>query len=241
MAFPRPALPLLLQVELREFQIAGLGNFEVDGRAVDDGDAMAGALDYGGLVSADESVGVGLSKGALEQAEAEALRRLRVDDELAGDGGGDDGAVGGALDLLDGVDGGHADDGGAVLDDGVDGALDGGGVDEGANGVVDEDDVVGLGGGMAARAWVTDSWRLSPPSTSWTRAGEAVFGDLVVDAFHLRLAHGHADAGDAGDGGEGAQGVNEDRDAAQGEELFGLRARPFGFRGRPQEGWRRPA
>ena len=56
--------------------------------------------------------------------------------------------MGGALDLLDGVDGGEADDGRAVLGDGVDGAVDGVGVDEGADCVVDEDDVVvGYGGG----------------------------------------------------------------------------------------------
>ena len=212
---------MLLQIELRELQIAGLGNLEVDGRAVDDGDAMAGALDYGSLVSADESVGVGLSKGALEEAEAEALRRLGVNDALAGDGGGDDGAVGGALDLLDGVHGGHGDDGGAVLDDGVDGAVDGGGVNEGADGVVDEDDVVGISGD--GREGVGDGFLAIVAAFDKLDAGcEAVFGDLVVDAFHLRFSYGHADAGDAGDGGEGAQGVNKDRDAAQSEELFGL-------------------
>ena len=75
------------------------------------------------------------------------LRGLGVDDELAGDGGGDEGTVGGALDLLDGVDGGGGDDGGAVLFDGGDGVVDGGGVDEGADGVVDQDDVLGGSGG----------------------------------------------------------------------------------------------
>ena len=81
-----------------------------------------------------------------------------MDDELAGDGGGDEGAVGGALDLLDGVDGGHGDDGGAVLFDGGDGAVDGGGVDERADGVVDEDDVVARWWREARRG----RWRRSP-------------------------------------------------------------------------------
>ena len=70
------------------------------------------------------------------------MRRLRLDDALARDGGGDDGAVGRAFDLLDGVDCGQADDGGAVLEDGVDGAVDGGGIDEGARGIVDQHDIV---------------------------------------------------------------------------------------------------
>ena len=212
----------LAQVELCEFEVAGLGDFQVDRRARDDRDAMAGALNHGGFVRTHESIGVGLSKCALEQSETEALGRLRVDDELAGDGGGDDGAVGGALHLLDGVHGGHPHDGRAVLDDGVDGAVDGCGVNEGADGIVYQDDVVGLGrkGGEGVGdgflTMIAAFHDLDPP-------GKAVFGDLVVDPLHLRLADGYADAGDAGHGGEGAQGVNEDGDAPQREELLGLR------------------
>ena len=143
------------QVELGEFEVAGLGDFEVAGRAGDDGDHDAGALQEAGLVGAGELVGGGFGEGAAQQAVARSLRSLRLDDALARDGCGDDGAVGGALDLLDGVHRGQADDGGAVLGDGVDGAVDGGGIDERAGGVVDEDDVVlaaaGLGDELGER------------------------------------------------------------------------------------------
>ena len=113
---------------------------------MDNGYGMAGAFDNRSLVGADKAVRRGFGEGLLQQAEAEALRGLRQDDELAGDGGRDEGAVGGALDLLDGVDGGQADDGRAEFDDSVDGAVDGGRVDERTDGVVDQDDVVGVGG-----------------------------------------------------------------------------------------------
>ena len=145
MAQSKSAVPKA-EVKLGQFQIAGLGNFQVDGRAVDDGDGEAGTFDDGGFVGTDETIGRGLGESALQETIPEALRSLREHDELAGNGGGDQGAVRGALDLLDGVDRGHSDDGGAVLDDGVDGAVDGGGIDERADGIVDEDNVVGLGG-----------------------------------------------------------------------------------------------
>ena len=69
------------------------------------------------------------SKALRHKMDERSLRGLRVDDELAGDGGGDDGAVRSALYLLDGVDGGPADNGGTMFRDGVNGALDGGRVD----------------------------------------------------------------------------------------------------------------
>ncbi len=98
---------------------------------------MSGALDDGGLVGAHEAVGGGFGKGALQQSVAKSLGRLRQYDELAGNGGCDQGAVGGAFDLLDGIDGGKADDGGAMFDDRVDGAVDGGGIDERSDRIVD--------------------------------------------------------------------------------------------------------
>ena len=84
------------------------------------------------------------AKARLQEFAAEALGSLRLHDVLAGNGGGDDGSVGGALHLLDGVDGGQADDGGVVLFDGANGAVDGGRVDERTDGIVDQNDVVGV-------------------------------------------------------------------------------------------------
>ncbi len=218
-------LGALGQVELGEGEVAGLGDFEVDVGTGDDGNRVAGALDDGGFVGADEAVGGGLGEGALEEAAAEALGSLGEDHEFAGDGRGDDGSVGGALDLLDGVDGGQADDGRAVGDDGVDGAVDGRGVDERAHGIVDEDNVVfvaleggeGVGYGLLAVFAASDDVD-AVAETEFL----GVFGDLDLYALDVGGAYGDVDGGDARNGGEGAQGVNEDGESAQFEELLGL-------------------
>ena len=179
----------------------------------------AGALEQAGLVGADELIRSGLVEGLLEEGVAGPLGGLGVDDALARDGGGDDGTVGGALDLLDGVDGGHADDGRALVEDLVDGALDGGGVDEGTNGVVDEDDVVGLGrkrgerpgDRLLAEVAAFDDVDASP---------EAELGDLGANALDLGGADGDEDGLHPLDGQKGAQRVDQDRHPADGEELL---------------------
>jgi len=133
--------------------------------------------------------------------------------------------VGGSLDLLDGVDGRQADDCRAVLDDGVDGAVDGFGVDEGADGVVDEDDVVfgtiergeGVGYGFLA-VFATFDYENAVGEMEFI----GVLGDLRLNALYLIGADGDVDGGDARDGGEGAQGVDEDGQSPQFEELLGL-------------------
>src|SRR5579863_2951591 len=136
----------LSQIELSELEVSGLSDLEIEGRPGDNGHGVPGAFDHGGFIGPDESIGHGFGECALEQIVAESLGRLGENDELAGNGGSDEGAVGSALDLFNGDDGGKADNGGAVLDDCVDGAFDGGGVDEGPHGVVDEDDVIGVSG-----------------------------------------------------------------------------------------------
>ncbi len=184
---------------------------------------MAGALGDGSLIGADKAIGGGLGEGALEQAVAEALRRLRQDDEFPWNGGCNQRSVRGPLHLLDGIDGGQADDGGSVLNDGVDGALDGGGVDQGPDRVVDEDDVVRLGGERGERM----GHRLLPVVAAFhdlDAVGEPVVGHLGLHAFHLRLPNCHVDCADPPDLGKGAQGVNQDRNPIEGKELFGLRA-----------------
>ena len=199
--------------------------FRLNRGAVDDGDGMAGSFDDGGFVGANEAVGLGVGEGALKQAEAEALRRLCEDDEFAGDCGGDECAVGGALDLFNRVDGGQADDGCTELDDRIDGAVDGVGVNERADGIVDEDDVVGLGGngGESARdGLLAMVAALDDMDARSEVVGGAELGDLGFGALHLGLADGDVDAGDTLDGGEGAQRVNKNRDAVEGEKLLGL-------------------
>ena len=119
-----------------------MGHFEVSAAAGDDEDGDVGAFEEAGLVGAQELVGRGVGEGFAEEGDARTLRGLSMDDQLAGDGGGDECSIGGALDLLDGVDGRCGDDGGAVLFDGSDSAGDRLRVDEWTNSVVDEDDVV---------------------------------------------------------------------------------------------------
>ena len=130
------------KIKLGEFEVAGLGDLEVVWRAGNYRDFNPGSFEQAGFVCSDEGVGGGLVEGALEQAEACSLGCLGLDDSFARNCAGDDGSVGGAFDLLDRVDGRETDDGGSVACDGVDGTVDGGGVDERTDSVVDENDVV---------------------------------------------------------------------------------------------------
>ena len=129
-------------------------------------------------------------------------------------------AVGGPLHLLDGVHGGHADDGRSVLDDRIDGALDGGGVDQRADGVVDQDNIVGLGGqsgqGMGHRFLA-----MVAALDHADAIGEAELGDLGLDAFDLRLAHGHVDGRYPLDRGKGAQRMNQDGEPSRMRNCLG--------------------
>ncbi len=211
----------MAEVELCELEVAGLGDLEVARGAKDYGDGMACALDYGGFVGSSEAVRCGLVKGAAEEAVAEALRSLGVDDVLARDGGGDKRAVGGAVDLLDGVDGGEADDGCTVLGDGIDGAVDCVGVDEWADGVVDEDDVVGLGS-ESGEAVGDGLLAVFASGCDANAGGEAVFVEESLDVFDLRGLDCEDELTDTRDGEEGAQGVDDDGLAGEQEVLLWL-------------------
>ena len=105
----------LSQVELSQFQVSGLSNFQINLRSGYNGYGMTGAFNYGSLVGADKAVGGGFSERAFDNAVAESLRRLREHNEFARNSRGDERAVCGPLHLLDGVDGGQADDGRSVL------------------------------------------------------------------------------------------------------------------------------
>jgi tRNA(Ile)-lysidine synthase len=183
---------------------------------------MSGALDERCFVGAHEAVGGGFCECLFEEREAETLRGLRLHDEFAGNGRRDDRAMRCALDLLDGVDGRHAHDGGAMLYDCIDGALDGGDVDEGPDGVVYQHNVVllrgqrgqGVGDGFLALLAAFDDVNA---------AGKSILGDLSLNALNLSFAHGDIDCSHSFDRGIGAQGVDEDGDAVQSQKLLGLR------------------
>jgi hypothetical protein len=147
-------------------------------------------------------------------------------DQLAGDGGGDQRAVGGALDLLDGVDGRHADDGCAVLLDGVDGAGYSFGIYQRPDSVVDQHDVVGRGAGQRGEG-VGDGVLAGVAAGDdvdlafVVQVAELVLGQHLGEAVLLGGAHGDVDARHARHGEERPQRVQQERQALEEEELLG--------------------
>jgi alpha,alpha-trehalase len=154
-----------------------------------------------------------------------------MDDEFAGDGGGDEGTVGGALHLFDGVDGGEGDDGGAVFFDGGDGALDGFWVDEGADGVVNQDDVGGRGAGQGGEGVGDGVLAEVAAGDDVDFAAKLVVGQQGGDARLFRLANGDVNGGDARNSEEGLQGVQKDGLALECEKLLGSAAIRCGHAG----------
>ena len=209
------------QVELGDFEVAGLGDLEVAGVALDDEDGDAGAFEERGFVGADELVGFGFGEGAAEERDLGTLRGLGVDDEFAGDGGGDEGAVGGALDLLDGVHRRSSYNRRPVFFDGVDGLVDGGGVDEGADGVMDQDDVVGRGGGQGGEGVGDGVLAGVAADDDVDLVLHAVLGDQGEDAGFFGGADGDVDRRDAREAEKRLERVLQDGQAAEGEELLG--------------------
>lgn len=189
---------------------------------MNDGDRLTGALDDRGLVGAEETVGGGLGEGVLEDRVAEALGGLRLDDELARNGGGDQSAVSGTLDLLDGVDGGQTDDGRAVFLNGVDGAVNGSRLDQRPDGVVDQHDILGRGrqGGQSIG---NRGLAILAAFDDVNLGGQAMLGDLRLDTLDLGGADGNIYSRDALDRGEGAKRVDENRLAGESEKLLRLR------------------
>lgn len=216
------------EVKLGYLQIAGLRDFQVAGAAGDDMDGDPGAFEQAGLVGAAKLIGFSRGKGLAHEPNEGALRGLGVDDEFAGDGSDDKGAVGGAFHFFDGVGGGHADDGGAVALDGVYRPIDGGGIDEGPHGVVDEHDVrftrrrqraQGVRYGVLAHVAAGDDVYA---------VGEAVLGQQFAESLLFGLADGDVDGGDTRNREKGAQAMDKKRNAAEGEELLGSDAGGWG-------------
>src|ERR1700722_19724688 len=104
--------------------------------------------------------------------------------------------MGSALDLLDGVDGGQADDRGAMLDDRVDGAVDGGGIDEGPGRIVHQDHIVLPAAGIGYQLCQGVTHRLLAEIAAFDDTdfvAQAELGDLRPHTLNLRLAYGDED------------------------------------------------
>ncbi len=217
---------LARQVKLGNVQIAGLSYLEVARAARNHVDGNPGAFEQAGLVRALKFVRCRGVESTAHQRHIGSLRGLGVHDEFAGNGGHDQGAVGGALDSFDRVGGRHADNGGAVAFDRVDRALDGGRVDKGADGVVDENDVLLPRRGQCAKGVGDRVLAHVPPGDDVDAAGKARFcpGQVREQFAQTRLlgfAYGNIDARDAGDGKKGAQRVHKERHATERKELLG--------------------
>ena len=211
----------LAQIELCQLQIARLGNLQINLRAGHNGDRQPGPLHHGGFIGSHKAVRRRLSKCALQQAVAKALRRLREHDKLARDCRGDEGAMGSSFHLLDGVDGGHAHDGRAVLLHCVNGAVNGGRVDKRTHSVVDEDDVV-VGGRHRGQRVRHGLLAIVAALDHVDAAGETILRHLGLDALHLRPAHSDVDRRHAWHRGEGAQRVDENGNSSKRHKLLGL-------------------
>ena len=109
-----------------------------------------------------------------------------------------------------------------MLNNSINGAVDGGSVNQGAHSVMNQDDVVRLSGkcGEGVRDGLL---AIVAAGHDVNARGEAMLCDLGLDALHLRLAHGHVDRRDPRYGGERAERMNEDRNSVEREKLLGLR------------------
>jgi hypothetical protein len=211
---------LLRQVKLCKIEVVGVGDLQIFVGTHHDRNLKACSFNDRRFVGALEAVRLRFGEGLLEQVQAEALRSLRVNDVFARNGGRNNSAVGGALHLLDGVDGWQADDGSTVLFNPPNSAGDSGWVNQRPDGVVDQDDIVVVA--LNERERMGDAF-LTGVSTLDDLYGrrKAVFGDLGFEAFDLGTADSDEDVSDSRDGGKGAKAVDEDGHAAEAEELFG--------------------
>ena len=136
---------------------------------------------------------------------------------------GDQGAMGGALNLLDGVNSGQADNGGAEFLNGIDCAVDGGRVDQRAHGVVDENDVVRLGG---ERIQGIGDRLLAVVATFYNMRRDLRNRTLQPGPERARsqAPHGYIDRRHPLHRGKRAQRMDQDGEPREREKLFGLRA-----------------
>jgi tRNA(Ile)-lysidine synthase len=223
-----------MQVELGQLQVARPGDLEIKIRARHNSHRKTSALDQRSLVGAHKSVRLRLGKGLLQQPIAKALRRLRQHDELTRNRRGNQRPVRGPLDLLNGVDGRKADNCRTVFDNRIDSPLDCGRIDQRAHRVVNQDNIVRLGGQSSQR--VGDGLlTVIPAFNNANPVGKAILGNLGLNALHLGFAHGHIDRRNTRRRSKGAQRMNQDGDAIEREKLLGLRP---GHPGSEPCGWK---
>ena len=162
-----------------------------------------------------------------------SLRGLGENDAGAGNRGFDDGAFGSALHLLDGIDCGKTGDGGAIFLRGIDDLFNDLGSDQGAHGVVHENDVVGgrrnsiecLFDGLLAVLAADHQFHFF-----LFQDVACFFGQTCAECFDFVFAEGNPDLTDRIDRAKLAERVNEDRSACKIRELFGgMRSFAFCF------------
>ncbi len=212
----------LAQIKLRQFQIARLCDLQINLRARYDRHRLAGALHKRRLVGPHKAVRRGFGEGVSQQPVAKTLRRLRQHHELAWNGRGDQRAMGCSLHLLDGVHRRQPHNGRSMLHNCVNGAVDGGCIDQRTHRVMHQHDVVRSGGQGGQRM----GHRLLPVLSTLHHThpvGKAILGDLGLDAFYFALAHGYIDRGDPLYGRKRAQRMNKDRNPVERKKLFRLR------------------
>ena len=197
-----------VEIEAGELHVGGLGDLDVAFGAVHDVDFVAEAFDDAGFVGSVDLIGERSSESFLEQFGAEDLRRLREDNAFARNCGGDESDILGeaaALYFFHCVHGGDAEDGGAALAGFFDDARDLFAGDEGADGVVDGDELgvirdvfEGGGDGLLARG---------PAFDYADRLAKLLGANALLEFVNFVGAGGKDDVGDEFAGGEAAKSV----------------------------------
>ena len=196
-----------------------LRDLEVLCRTRNHGYHNSGALQQAGLVSAHETVRLCLGEDLPQQPAARSLRRLRLHDSLPRNGRGHNRAVRRALHLLDGIHRGQSDDRRAVLGDGIDGALDGGCVDQGPRRIVHQYHIIVVAAVLCDQQSQRIRDRLLPlvaPLDDMHLAAQSELGHLRPHALHLRSAHRDVDSRNALDRQERAQAMHQHGHAGKG-------------------------
>jgi hypothetical protein len=206
------SLTALVQVELRQFQIAGLRDLQINRRTVNHGDGKSGTLDHRGLIRSHKSIRRGVGHGFLKYAESKPLGRLSLDNKLARNRRCDDCTMRGALNLLDGVRCRQSHNGRPVRHNSIDGAVDRRRIDQRSHRIVYQDDVVRIGVNGIERM---DDGLLAGISAldNMDATGKTVFCDLRLHPLRLCFADGNINRRDALNRRKSAQRMNQDRDA----------------------------
>ena len=226
------AAVVLIEEQAGQFHVAGPGDFDVAFAAEDDADFDGfEALDEARFIGAGEAIAAGLLESLKEDSVAEHLGRLGEDEALAREGGADFGAGGlRAADLLDGIDGNDADDGGAVGTGFLDGAVDDFYIDKGADSVMNGDEV---GIGREGEEGVFDGLLTGIAAGDGVDVDVAFFfvekvAKKVIDPLDVVRADGNYDLADFIGEEKLAHGVGQDGGTIEQHELFAAGASGLG-------------